>query len=405
MKFLQTTAGLVFFGALALSLPTHAGGGVSGGGNVLACKTDEGTETYQLLDYFDSTKQGGFGFELDLGPGKTYPEKIKYVLGRMSKFDGHRSQKFAIEAKSFLEMSEFSDLPKATDSNDLGGGYILPDHCEIRRVIILRSDEEQTVSGNKARFSIVRPVWDQLDDTTIAGLILHEIAYLEAIEKGALTSLAIRRFIAFISSKNIATEDYSVEVARAGLLTWGGQRDFTSQPVPPYGNPGGEDYALEHDLNHIKLSGAHGIKRRAALDTLFDVTIDRQKLKCRKIGLWVADPKFTISPLRMLHLYQKLISKETSLLAKDIFENDLSMDLFCSGQLSVKSPPQSKIDYEMIIEASNDGHFSFHSNKTDGHLDGVYKVVKGHYNGEDVSGYTCKTNPYIPDPRRVVCAP
>lgn len=419
MKFLQTTAGLVLLGAIALSLPAHAGGGVSGGGvsgggNVLACKTDEGTETYQLLDYFDSTKQGGFGFELDLGPGKTYPEKIEYVLDRMTKFDSYRRQDYAKKVKSFFNDSEFSDYPKATNSNDLGSGYILPEGCEIKRAIILRSDEEQTISGNPARYSIVRPLWDQLDDTTKAGLMLHEIAYLEAIKKGAVTSLAIRRFVAFISSRNIATEDYSVEVVRAGLITWGDKKALTSQPMSRYVNALLDGRKIEDGLNNIMLylqpqrhlhfyGKALGIQRVAVPTTYYDISIESQKLQCQEIRLYT-QKEITVSPIQMLQFYQKLTSKKSSLLINDLAENDLELLLVCSGHLRVKSSRQSKVAYDMIIETPKKGFIALRSSSDD-HLDGNYRVVTGHYDGVDVSGLTCETNNIATDPRRVVCTP
>ncbi|MBK7959987.1 MAG: hypothetical protein IPK04_01400 [Bdellovibrionales bacterium] len=184
MNFLQTTAGLVLLGAITLSLPAHAGGGVSGGGNVLACKTDEGTETYQLLDYYENSKVGGFGFELDLGPGKTYPEKVKYVLARMVKYDGHRSRAYQVLANSFIQDSSFSQNGSATASEDLGGGMILPAGCEVKRVVILKSEEQMVVGGSKKKYEIVKHLWDQLDEVTKAGLIIHEISYNEAIKKG-----------------------------------------------------------------------------------------------------------------------------------------------------------------------------------------------------------------------------
>lgn len=103
-----------------ISSKALAGGGVSGGGNVIHIYNDDFKSSYMLLDYYDAIKPQGYGFEIDLGPGKTYSEKVDYVLNRLSKVDPYRAGLYQKLTKQFFEEAYFNPTqnPTATDSND-----------------------------------------------------------------------------------------------------------------------------------------------------------------------------------------------------------------------------------------------------------------------------------------------
>ena len=207
------------------STTAFAGGGVSGGGNVIHVYTGDFKSQYILLDYYDSTKPNGYGFEIDLGPGRTYPEKINYVLNRLSKVDPYRANLYKKLTDQFLEEAFFNPTqnPTATDSNDLGSGYILPVAYSVKRIVIQRSEEEMLLNNNNKKYEIASAIWNssEFDETTKAGLILHEVAYREAISRGAKNSMSIRRYVALISSKQVLSANYPLEILSAGLSTWG----------------------------------------------------------------------------------------------------------------------------------------------------------------------------------------
>ncbi|MBL7542901.1 MAG: hypothetical protein JNL11_03750 [Bdellovibrionaceae bacterium] len=208
--------------ATSLSAGTALAQRVSGGGNIKYCQMNEGQPPkIELLDYYDATRNGGYGFEIDLGPKKTNEEKIAYVLDRLEKIDPFRANLYRKYAADFEKDMTISDSQSwGTTSNDLGSGYFLEDGCSIRRLAVLRSEQEVFLSNDRKVYEI-SGLWKTLDETTKAGIKLHEIAYREGVSRGANDSLRIRRYVALISSKQILTADYRYEILKSGLVFWG----------------------------------------------------------------------------------------------------------------------------------------------------------------------------------------
>lgn len=215
---LSMAAGLLL---MAISPATMAQQRISGGGNVIVCEQPNKAPRIVLLDYYDSIRKGGYGFKIDLGPGQTNEEKIKYVLDRLEKVDPFRANLYRKYAAEFENDMVISDKKSwGTPSSDLGNGYFLEEGCSVRRLAILRSDQEVMLSEDKKRYSI-SGFWEDMDETTKAGIKLHEIAYREALARGAEDSLNVRRYVALISSKEVLTADYAFEIAKSGLIFWG----------------------------------------------------------------------------------------------------------------------------------------------------------------------------------------
>lgn len=234
MKKLQVSLLIAICAAIATSTAFAEGGGVSGGGNVVACerRQESGGQItisnhYTLLDYHDAVER--YHFNLDLGPGKTYLEKINYVLERLAKVDRYRASLYKYFADRFIEEIDFtpSNRRYATDSGDIGSGYFLDEGCDIRRVVIQRSDDELMLTPGAKKYEISQKIWASFDEETKAGMMLHEISYREAIARGAKNSLAIRRYVGLISSQEVLKNEYSLEILRAGLVYWGDKKQST----------------------------------------------------------------------------------------------------------------------------------------------------------------------------------
>jgi hypothetical protein len=417
MKLLQTVILLFCLGILTPSHPAHAGGGVSGGGNVLACVDASGKESFQLLDYYEATRAGGFGFDLDLGPGKAYPDMIKYVLKRMAQYDGYRSRVYQSLADSFIKDSFFSEEDSATDSEDLGGGFVKPKGCEVKRVVILRSDAQMIVSGSKIKYELVRHLWDRLDEATKAGLIIHEISYREVLKKGARNSLAIRRFVGFVSSKNIASMDYSFEILRAGLETWGEQSPagFEAHTIFLTGASDARPvfYAPDFRFNAVKIKESvypylgtqTVVLRRTGFSQNFFVNILGSRVKCKELELR-KDLTNSESLVDFFDLYERLLFQTVSW---DDFSQNMTIIMNCEP-FQIKSQPGAFRQFDLTISSTKpdsytDGsnHFLILSGFWDHTSYSIFKVINGTLDNQDVSGMVCRTSALGSDNGKMLC--
>ncbi|MBL7669970.1 MAG: hypothetical protein JNM39_05755 [Bdellovibrionaceae bacterium] len=386
---------------IGISESAYAGGGVSGGGNVLACTNEsDGKIFYQLLDYFDATKPNGHGFQIDLGPKAGFMDKVDFVLSRMEKFDSYRSRVYRHLANKFDFEKEYSDDDsrlEATDSNDLGGGYFLPSHCKIERVIILRSDEERIVNNNDIHYSILKHVWAQLDETTKAGLLLHEIAYREAISLGAQSSLRTRRFVGYISSKNISKSTYPSEILRANLKVWG-EAKYSQWAVPDFNLwPG---HALEpyarFTLNSILIlrspthTGAPEFKLKLAGGTaepLF-LKVDGQESICSRLEFSF----FNKTENDMIILFNKILNDSLAQGISDqlLSEERIHIEFVCNTPTRIRSAPSSNPTFDLTFRAGTTVRL-FKIGPLGNRIAGFFEVQSGLINGVDVSGKICES--------------
>ena len=69
------------------------------GGDGVVCVDKDGNKTVEALDLFEG--RGRYRFQIDMGPGQTYLDKVKYVLDRLAIVDPLRSGWYWEKAKTF----------------------------------------------------------------------------------------------------------------------------------------------------------------------------------------------------------------------------------------------------------------------------------------------------------------
>lgn len=365
----------------------------SGGGNIVYCS--QGTlapPTMTLLDYYDATRPNGYGFHLDLGAGETADEKVEYVLNRLSKIDPFRAELYRKFAKEFDNDAAFSTQgPWATDSNDLGSGYFLQSTCSIKRAVILRSDDEVFRSNSEKKFEVSN-MWNDFDEQTKAGMKLHEIAYREAQFRGATNSLAIRRYVAFISSKEIFKLNYQEEILKSGLIFWGQPTNMFGKTY--YGNvPVSTEYpAASRSVRFSNDMFKKGIVLKNFGEEKTIITLEGTKLKC--FGLSISQKNFYESQklnYKALLTVFRALSSEGGLYINQI-PDEFQLLISGCGDITLNSRmfKNAKVDFSLVMDSSKN---IIEGTYLNGAMDSealLYVNVKsGHISGRDVSGKTC----------------
>ncbi len=199
---------LIFLYILVISQVSLAGPDlIANGGDLVVC--DSGNPfAYKLLDYYErEVFYPGTVYDFpndDLG----LEGKVIELVNRLALFEPGRASLYRSYLDSFLDQVLFvdGDLEDIEDSKHL----VLPSGCKIKQFAI-QLKEDKAISGKI--YLIDKKLWDMVDLNTQMGLILHEIIYKSAIEKGHKDSIATRAFNSFILSQDfqsISKEEYDI---------------------------------------------------------------------------------------------------------------------------------------------------------------------------------------------------
>lgn len=167
---------------------------VGNGGDAVVCRDSEDRKTAELLDYYEARTLRGI--IIDMGPADlSVQSKADLALDRIARVRpewaaryAHRIQNFYRDAQ-FLKGYSLQDIP---DSRHL----TLPNGCKIEQLVIQRPVRPE----NEALFLVNEDLWDLLDNTNKAGILLHEAIYEEALKMGAKNSINTRYLNSKISS-------------------------------------------------------------------------------------------------------------------------------------------------------------------------------------------------------------
>ena len=180
---------LVLFSAGAASAWTYKGNG----GYAVVCYKPENTKTIasaELLDLYEGRTIRAF--QIDLGPGPTWSERLELMLKRLEAFSPRRAQRYREQAASFSNEARFLT---GVDLGDIGDAepIVVPVGCKPKPVVNQREPE----FPGDPRYIVQSDIWNALDENSKAALILHELVYRELKQE---TSLRTRYFISIISS-------------------------------------------------------------------------------------------------------------------------------------------------------------------------------------------------------------
>jgi hypothetical protein len=175
--FLST---MMIFSAFAWGGGTIAGNS----GHGVLC-TAEGPRL-RLLDFYEMEIFDKV--EAKLGePNASAESKALNVIQWIEQYDPERAQAYRTALGAFFSRVDWSSepLPYVPDSHPT----VLPTGCtEVQLAIQSRPD-------GQVRYAIDQSLWNQLNHTHQAGLILHEILYSDAIDLGHESSVQTRAFL------------------------------------------------------------------------------------------------------------------------------------------------------------------------------------------------------------------
>ena len=160
---------------LIVSFKIFAGNEKGNGGYVVKCKNP--TPDFRKTELLDFT-EGRLMRELTPSFGSlenaTYQEKVLYVISRLAKWSPTRAKQYRGWADSFMQEAKFL---KGIELGDIGDSdhIVTPVGCDIVPAI---NQREPTMPLEK-RYIVNQDLWDSLDTTNQAGLVLHELIYRE----------------------------------------------------------------------------------------------------------------------------------------------------------------------------------------------------------------------------------
>lgn len=181
----------IFFISLIFAIDSLASFRVGNGGDVVVCK-----DSIRLLDFYEASFSTS---PLDIQKGgRTKEEMLSFVLNRLKGLAEKRADKYLQQVKTFFDESVILRNVEPVDIPD-SLHVVVPKGCAIKQAIIQQPDP----IWSRKRYNIYGDLWNQLDELTKAGLILHEVIYRDAIDRGHKDSTQARVLTALISSSTM----------------------------------------------------------------------------------------------------------------------------------------------------------------------------------------------------------
>lgn len=201
MKF--NSVSYLGFSILALFFGSFAKAGVEhgNGGDVVVCysdpirMTDEYLDGITLLDFYEGQQLRALTPSLG-APNLDPVEKAKIAFERLRSFDAARADYYIQRANNFMANVRFvtATIPDIPDQGDV----LLPDDCKILQI----AKHAIPQFPLDKEFIIRSELWNRsyFDNTQKAGLIIHEIIYADAVERGQVNSINARYFTQYLAS-------------------------------------------------------------------------------------------------------------------------------------------------------------------------------------------------------------
>jgi hypothetical protein len=200
---------------LFLSSKSFGGREVGNGGLIVSCLDVNGrTVSTELLDFYESRFILRIPMRDDLRAVDT-ETLITKVIRELFRLDPERALRLSKWRTSFFSEAAFLDDVNLTSTDDFDA-VALPIGCSLKQAAI----QKEPLFPEEKRYYLSKLLWDTLSAQDRAGLVLHELAYREAIGAGQTDSRRTRLFIAFLTSRLIqegGQADYDDRVSRISL--------------------------------------------------------------------------------------------------------------------------------------------------------------------------------------------
>ena len=191
-----------------VNLKSFAYDELGNGGNMIYCKNTLYPEmlrqNYMLQDYLEITQQGykiefpDFSFREDSNKIEDAIFIAQKMLDRIKELDPHRHMVYSKELQNFSQnlLLDFNLIFPW-----------LPDHGVVKAPgadceIIQTAYQREPILPFHKRYNIKAEVWSLLKVQVKAGLILHEVIYKEAHERGHTVSDRTRQFNGLLATNH-----------------------------------------------------------------------------------------------------------------------------------------------------------------------------------------------------------
>lgn len=216
MKKIANTILVAF--SIFISIPTFAVGGneLGNGGDVFYCPNAV-TDKVILVDIYEA-KLAQRKMIINSTNGN-YKDRVKQILDRWQKISPLRVEQYLIWLEAFESEATFIskvDLPNINDE----GIVVKPKDCEIHQIAIQL--DEQDLGAAYKRYTINKDLWDLLDESNKAALVLHELIFREAINSENQKSIRVRFLNGILLSLSTVEEYFYASANLDGMfLEWG----------------------------------------------------------------------------------------------------------------------------------------------------------------------------------------
>ncbi len=181
---------------------SYAGNEVGNGGDVIVCKGESGKiERIELLDFYEARVQEKQELK-DIEDSVPPLAQINIILDKVSKHNPKLAIQYKKRSNSFFKEVTFLEKAKLNDIDD-SAHLILPrkKNCSIEQIAVFKKQK------SKKNFLIDKKLWDKMNNTNKAGLILHEIIYEHLSYLGEKNSVKVRQINSLFFSKNMNNMD------------------------------------------------------------------------------------------------------------------------------------------------------------------------------------------------------
>lgn len=226
MKYLLVLSLFITTSVFAQAEGASSGNEGGNGGDVIICKKDGEFLSPMLLDFFEANRTIRI-------PGPADPfEKVRFILNRVAKHDPVRARLYQEGLDNFLAETFFVRSFNLPDIQDEGwiparSRTHLGKRCVKRQAVIQvwKPEFDETYeswNGVRAnRYYLDKNLWEKMDDTNKAGLIIHELLVREGVNLlGTTDTKEIRKMNRYWTSSRVfldSQSEYEYKIQKLGF--------------------------------------------------------------------------------------------------------------------------------------------------------------------------------------------
>ncbi len=191
--------------AKPMKMMVPEGGRVGNGGGLVVCRNpaDHAIRSVELIDYYEARTRRKLTLDLESLTG-SWKERAQQLISRLSKLSPMRVDIYSKWLETFEKEAVFVKDSQFTTIPDTGF-IAIPNGCEFEQGVV----QLKPRFSDDYRYSVNLTLWEAMDDSQRAGLVLHEFLYREAIGYGHTDSISVRYINGTIADSKFAAMEES----------------------------------------------------------------------------------------------------------------------------------------------------------------------------------------------------